>query len=110
MVDLARAIKTTYVAHLGGPREFANALWSEARAWRWGGATDTVIVADGAAWIWNIVEEHFYDSLQVVDWYHANEHLARAASLVYGEGTPQAQTWRTEYEKILFEGHDIPIG
>jgi len=105
MVDLAQAVHTTYVAHLGGPREFAQALWAEARQRQWSRAADTVIVADGAAWIWNIVEEHFYDSVQVIDWYHASEPLGQAANLVYGDGTPQAQTWRKEYEKVLFEGH-----
>jgi hypothetical protein len=104
MVDLAHAVNTTYVAHLGGPREFAQALWAEARQRQWSRAVDTIVVADGAAWIWNIVEEHFYDSLQAVDWYHASDHLAQAASLVYGEGTPQAQIWRKENEKVLFEG------
>jgi len=105
MIDLARAVNTTYVAHLGGPREFAQALWAEARQQQWSRATDTIVVADGAAWIWNIVEEHFYDSVQAIDWYHASEHLAQAASLIYGEGTPQAQAWRKEYEQVLFEGH-----
>jgi len=105
MIDLARAVHTTYVAHLGGPREFAQALWAEARQRQWSQAADTIIVADGAAWIWNIVEEHFYDSVQAIDWYHASEHLAQAANLVYGEGTPQAQTWRKEYAQVLFEGH-----
>jgi hypothetical protein len=105
MVDLARAVNTTYVAHLGGPGDFAQALWAEARQRQWSRAADTVIVADGAAWIWNIVAEHFYDSVQVIDWYHSSEHLAQAANLVHGEGTPAAQTWRKEYEKVLFEGH-----
>ena len=105
LVDLAHAANPTYVAHLGGPHAFAQALWAEARQRQWSGAVDTIIVADGAAWIWNIVEEHFYDSVQAIDWYHASEHLGQAASLVYGEGTPRAHIWRKEYEKVLFEGH-----
>ena len=105
MVDLAHALRPTYVAHLGGPREFAQALWAEARHRQWSQAGETIVVADGAAWIWNIVAEHFYDSVQAIDWYHASEHLAQAANLVHGEGTPQAQIWRKEYEQVLFEGH-----
>lgn len=105
LVDVAQACNTTYVAQLGGPSDFAPALWAEAQQRQWARATDTVVVADGAAWIWNIVAEHFYDSVQVIDWYHAREHLAQAASLVAGEGTPQAHTWRKTYETILFEGH-----
>jgi hypothetical protein len=104
IIDLAHASHNSYVAHLGGPGEFAQAIWSEARARHWTQAADTVAVADGAAWIWNIVAEHFYDSVQVIDWYHAAEHLGRAAAVLYGEGTPQAHTWRKECEQTLFEG------
>jgi len=32
-----------------------------------------------------------YDSHQVVDWYHGTEHLAHAAGLLGGEGTPAAK-------------------
>lgn len=103
-MDLAHAVHNSYVAHLGGPAAFAQAIWAEARARHWTQATDTIAVADGAAWIWNIVEEHFYDSVQAIDWYHAAEHLGRAAVALYGEGTPQAHTWRKDCEQTLFEG------
>ena len=53
----------------------------------------TQIVADGASWIWNLVADYLYDSHQVVDWYHATEHLGLTAKLAFGEGTPQASRW-----------------
>ena len=33
---------------------------------------------DGAPWIWNQAALHFGASRQVVDWYHAKQHLAAA--------------------------------
>jgi hypothetical protein len=48
--------------------------------------------------------EHFYDSYQLVDWYHATEHLAAAARLLKGEGTPAAQRWYHAQETVLFQG------
>ena len=62
------------------------------------------MVADGANWIWNLVREHFYDSRQAVDWYHATQHLWTVAHALYGEGTPEAQQWYRVYETPLFEG------
>ena len=41
----------------------------------------TQVVGDGAPWIWNLAAEHFCHSRQVVDWYHATEHLGVAAKL-----------------------------
>ena len=55
-------------------------------------------------WIWNLASEHCYDSRQGVDWYHAKEHLALAANLIHGEGTPAAHQWLKEQETVLFEG------
>ena len=62
------------------------------------------MVADGAPWIWNLVGDYFYDSQQLVDWFHGQQHLARAAQLLYGEGTPAAKRWWTERETDLFQG------
>jgi hypothetical protein len=37
-------------------------------------AEDSLVLGDGAVCIWNLVDEHFYTSHQLVDWYHATEH------------------------------------
>ena len=50
------------------------------------------------------MKEHFYDSRQAVDWYHATQHLWKLAHLLHGEGTPQAQQWYRAQETPLFEG------
>ena len=105
ILELAHTIENTYVAHLGGPEIFGQQLWTEAKARRWSQAVETVILGDGAAWIWNQAGEHFYDSVQIVDWYHAKQHLAQAANLIHGEGTPAAHQWLREHETVLFEGH-----
>jgi hypothetical protein len=104
-LDLAHMVDNTYVAHLGGPEVFGQQLWAEAQTRRWGQATDTVVLGDGAPWIWNLAGEHFYDSVQVVDWYHAKQHLCQAANLLHGEGTPAAKHWVKTHETLLFEGH-----
>jgi hypothetical protein len=104
VLELAHMVENTYVAHLGGPDVFGQQLWAEAQARRWSQAADTVVIGDGAAWIWNLAGEHFYDSVQVVDWYHAKQHLCQAANLLHGEGTPAAQHWVKAHETLLFEG------
>ena len=63
------------------------------------------MVGDGAPWIWNLALDHFYDSHQIVDWYHAAEHLAAAARLIKGEGTAAAKRWFKAQATTLFQGH-----
>jgi hypothetical protein len=35
-----------------------------------------IVLGDGAKWIWAIAEEHFPAATQIVDYFHAREHLA----------------------------------
>jgi hypothetical protein len=103
--DLAHATHNQYVAHLGGPEEFGQKLWTLAKARGWEGACDRQVIGDGAPWIWNEAQEHFYDAQQTLDWYHATEHLAGVATLLYSEGTSAAKHWYKETTKALYEGH-----
>lgn len=105
-MELAHAVRNSYVAHLGGPEVLGQLTWAEARARGWAFATDTVAIGDGAPWIWNQVRDHFYDSQQIVDWYHAVEHLHEAARLVYGaEDGPTQTRGYNSLETLLFQGH-----
>ena len=103
--DLAHAVDNRYVAHLGGPELLGQMLWAEAKQRGWEGAADREVVGDGAAWVWNQAQEHFYDARQAVDWWHALEHLSDMAGLLYAEGTPAAKKWYKSAEKTLYQGH-----
>lgn len=105
VVDMAHAVSNSYVAHLGGPEVFGELVWSEACQRGWARAVETQALGDGAVWIWNLVGRHFYDSRQTVDWYHAVSHLALAANLLKGEGTPAAHKWLKEHKTLLYQGH-----
>jgi hypothetical protein len=104
MVERAHAVNNSYVAHLGGPEVFGQMLWAEAARRGWEQAAETEVIGDGAPWIWNLALEHFYDSRQVVDWYHATEHLAAAAKLLKGEGTLAARRWFKAQGTVLYQG------
>jgi transposase len=38
-------------------------------------ARQLTILGDGAAWIWNLAAQHFPAATQIVDLFHAREHL-----------------------------------
>lgn len=61
-----------------------------------------VVVADGAEWIWQEVGKYAPTTVQILDFYHAVEHLWMVARARFGEGSEAAQTWmRTQKERLL---------
>jgi hypothetical protein len=50
------------------------------------------VLGDGAQWIWNLAGEHFPQARQVLDVYHAVEHLATAGRVALGTG-PEFTAW-----------------
>lgn len=103
--DLAHATHNQYVAHLGGPEVLGQKLWALAKARGWEETCDRQIIGDGAPWIWNLAQEHFYDAQQALDWFHVTEQLAAVAILLHGEGTPATKHWYKVTKKALYEGH-----
>jgi hypothetical protein len=61
-----------------------------------------VFVADGAGWIWERVRLYFRGCIEVLDIYHAGEHLGSAAAALWGEGSQMHRQWkRTAREKLM---------
>lgn len=105
VVDVAHAVNNSYVVHLGGPDPLGEQTWAEARRRGWEEAQDTLVIGDGAVWIWNQAALHFGQSHQLTDWYHAKEHLVSAAKLVKTEGTSAYTRWLNSREQRLYQGH-----
>lgn len=104
LVEIGHAQNNSYVAHLGGPETVGALLWKEAKRRRWEAAEDTVVLGDGAVWIWNLVSTHFYNSKQIVDWYHGTQHLAAAAELLHGQDTQEARRCFEKWKNRLYQG------
>lgn len=101
----AHAVNTSYLGVLGGVERFGQHLWAEALRRRVPAARESLVCGDGAPWIWNLAVEHFGDSRQVVDWYHATEHLYKATHLAFGEGSAEAIRQAKGLETPLYQGH-----
>jgi len=102
--EQVHAVQNSYVAVLGGPKRFGQALWAEAKKRQLPQAAESIVLGDGAPWIWNLTAEHFPYSRQAVDWYHAKEHLYQAAHLAFGEGSAEAARWAKGMETALYQG------
>jgi hypothetical protein len=66
---------------------------------------ETVLIGDGAPWIWNLAAEHFGDRIEILDFYHASEHLHTLAKMVWSETDPAAHEWaQTQRGRLLTDG------
>jgi hypothetical protein len=67
-------------------------------------AEELIFIADGAHWIWNLIEEHFPNAIQIVDWYHATEYIWDVAHAAYGKNSDLAKAWANKRLTELWEG------
>ncbi len=98
-----------YSAVLGGVSAFTPILLDLVDCTHFGEVNRSCIIADGAPWIWNLADAHFPNSLQILDWYHARQHLSLAAQALFPDHPAAATTWFLSHTDDLFEGHLAPI-
>lgn len=90
----ALAQKQSYVVEVGSLEEAGERLYAEAvRRGIEPGEELVVCLADGAPGNWGQFGLHFPNRVEVLDWYHAVEHLWSAGKGVFGEGSALALTW-----------------
>lgn len=104
LIDQPHGRQMSYCAVLGSASDFAPALWALAVERQLPQAVDRSVTADGAEWIWNLAADYFPDSVQIVDWYHATQHLAQAAEALHPRDEPAAQRWQHERRHDLYVG------
>jgi hypothetical protein len=110
--DAVPSVHTTathYGAVLGDVSAFTPVLLDLARRTGFEQAAHSCITADGAAWIWNLADAHFPDSVQVVDYYQARQHLSLAAQALFPDRPARANAWFHAHTDDLLDGHLQPI-
>lgn len=95
---------TTFVGAIETAEAFGSRIYGEALRRGLQQARQTVVIADGARYNWEIAALHFPDATQIVDLYHARQHLyALVKILVPDSGTEQNRLWRG-WRKLLDKG------
>jgi len=100
---------TTYVGAIEIAEEFGFRAYTEAwrRGWEW--ATIKVVIGDGAPWIWNLADQHFAGAIQIVDLYHARQHLWKIAALLHPHDPAAKKLWITPLQDLLDAGAIEPL-
>ena len=94
---------TTYTGAIETAEEFGKRIYREALQRGWSRARKKVVIGDGAEWIWNLVAEHFPGAREIVDLYHARQHLWTVAHQLYPQEEVQQKAWRKVHQKRLLD-------
>jgi len=94
---------TTYTGAIETAEEFGKRLYLEAWKRGWSRAQKKVVMGDGSEWIWNLAEVHFPGAVQIVDLYHARQHLWELARKLYPNDETSQKTWIKVHQKRLLD-------
>lgn len=67
-------------------------------------ASRRVVIGDGALWIWKLADEHFPGAIQIVDRFHAKEHLSDAGKAIWGPDSQLGREWTRQRHEQLDRG------
>jgi hypothetical protein len=82
-----------YVSQRTALGDFGRRLYALAVQGGLSRAKQVVVLGDGARWLWRLVEEHFPGAVQIVDVWHAQQHVWEVAQAVFGRTTPEGIAW-----------------
>lgn len=94
---------TTYTGAIETAEEFGRRLYVEAWKRGWSRAKKKVVIGDGAEWIWNLAADHFPGAIQIVDLYHARQHLWELVRKLYPNDDGQQKAWMKVHQKRLLD-------
>ena len=100
-LEALRATAIEYYSDTARAPEFSDLVWGTGCRRLADRAKELIFVADGAKWIWNIVDENFPDAVQILDWYHAVEYLTPIAHALLSEKEEQ-EKWLHEMKTHLW--------
>ena len=92
---------TSYVAGFEEAADFMVRVRQEGIRRRMAAALVLVLLGDGAAWIWEQGQKCFPVAFQILDLYHALEHLSALTKLLEAKAEAAKVLWQTWREQLL---------
>ena len=75
---------------------FAERVARELTRRRFDQAPRRAVLGDGAAWIWNLANEQCPNAIEIVDRFHAKEHISDLSKAIWGEYQELHTHWRDD--------------
>ena len=94
---------TTYTGAIETAEDFGKRIYLEAWNRGWSNAAKKVVIGDGAEWIWNLADQHFPGAVQIVDLYHARQHLWDLARKLHPNDLTNQKAWIKVHQKRMLD-------
>jgi hypothetical protein len=101
---------TTYVGAIESAEEFGPRFWREARRRGAETAQKIVAVCDAAAWEWNLIEDYLPGAVQIIDLWHAREHLWTVARARWPDSIPGQRLDAKNWTRVKRRRSRAPFG
>jgi hypothetical protein len=98
-----KILKKEYTSYIGSVDEFKKHMLSCAIKNGYGKFKETVIISDGATWIRNMVNELFYGSQHILDFYHLCENVNKFAKELFRSEEAKIRPWADRICTLLKE-------
>ena len=89
--------------------EFAQRVLRETRRRGFMQAQRRCVLGDGAGWIWKMATDFYPDAIQILDRFHAKEHLSTVAAEIWGTNSQLGKQWAAERHAELDAGNTDAI-
>ncbi|BAZ70834.1 hypothetical protein NIES4106_56310 (plasmid) [Fischerella sp. NIES-4106] len=63
--------------------------------------TKTVVIGDGAHWIWSMASEQFPGSVEILDFFHLSEYVWAVAKAAYPNNEDSQKNWVKTQQQLL---------
>lgn len=103
------ACSTTYTGAIETAEEFGRRIYAEAYGRGCEAARKIVVIGDGAPWIWNLADEHFPRAIQIVDLFHARQHIWDLSAKLFTTNRSQSRPWAKMMVKKLNRGQVVSL-
>ena len=102
---LDEAVGCEYVAAQESASEFGERVYCAAALRGVEQAQEVVVIGDGADWIWKVAAHHYPGATQIVDYWHACEHIWDLRRALYPAESKAGDRWAREHcERLRTQG------
>jgi hypothetical protein len=98
-----QATDVSYYCDIQEAQQFGHLLWATGCQRQAQLADELIFLGDGAEWIWNLVQDHYPEAVQIVDWFHAAEYIAPVANAAFTD-KDKRQAWIKQVRTDLWDG------
>lgn len=98
-----RAKNMHYFCDICEAGEFGKLLWATGCRHNADLSPELIFLGDGAPWIWNLVGQYYPHAIQILDWFHAEEHLEVVAKAAFTD-LSERTAWLEPVTQALWDG------